>query len=381
MQELQEIMLTTAVGLCILGASYGLDLLVGAIKVLFTKGVKWSWKKMGEDLLKCLLLAISIEAWVVLWYVAGWYATKIGLDITEFTNAMSISGMIGAIGIGAIWYLANAGNNLLDFVNTKHIDVKIDGSQIDYGAIADKIKHLADTITGQSTKDQLKDEGKKIDGKEVDEIEAGQGGIANTYPEPYRSAPKDSMLDPSTCYNRECVSYCAWKICEIRGEWPPRTGSMSAKYWIDRLPSWGYKKVSAPQNGGKYVGVSTLGEYGHVVWFEFDTTISEYNFGSAGNFGVRTINLKQYEWYEIKAPAPAPTPTPTPSEEVHYVYKQGDTFGQVICDLGLKTSHGLWGEPDGDVYYYTQQLIDQGALDANGNVIVGREIVLTPRKD
>lgn len=380
MQELINTLITTGVGLAILGASYLLDLLVGAIKVLFTSEIKWSWKKMGEDLLKAILIAISIEAWIILWYVAGWYAGNIGLDITEFTDAMSIAGMIGAIGVGAFWYLANAGKNLLDFVNTKHIEVKIDESTIDYKAIADKIRHLSDTITGKSIKEQLKEDGEKLDGKEIDESEAGQGGIANTYPEPYRSAPKDSMLDPSTCYNRECVSYCAWKICEIRGEWPPRTGSMNAKEWIYRLPSWGYKKVSAPKNGGKYVGVTTKGTYGHVIWFEFDNTVSEYNYVSAGNFDVRAVDTNQYEWYEIVA-APEPTPTPTPTKKVAYTYKPGDTFGQVICDLGLKTSHGLWGIPDGDVYYYTQQLEKQGALDENGNIPIGKTIYLTPRKD
>lgn len=379
MDDLLSIIITTSLGLGILGASYFLDLIVGSIKVIFTEGMKWSWKKMGEDFLKAILIAGSVEAWIILWYIAGWYAGKIGVDITKFTEAMSISGMIGAIAIGAFWYLSNAGKNLLDFVNTKHIKVNVDPSQIDYKAIADKIKDLGDTITGKSIKEQLKEDGEKLDGKEVNEENAGKGGIANTYPEPYRSAAKDSMLDPSTCYNRECVSYTAWKICELTGDWPPRTGSMSAKYWIDRLPSWGYNKVDEPKNGGKYVGVSQAGQYGHVVWFEFDNTISEYNYVSSGNFDVRAINLHQYEWYEIKPATPTP-PSPTPTKKVHYVYQQGDTFGQVICDLGLKTSHGLWGD-DGDVAYYTAQLEAQGALDTHGNVIVGREIVLTPRKD
>ena len=379
MQELLNLITTTGVGLAILGASYVLDLIVGIIKVLFTDNIKWSWKKMGEDLLKAILIAVSIEAWIVLWYVAGWYAGNIGLDITEFTNAMSISGMIGAIGIGAFWYLANAGKNLLDFVNTKHIEVKIDDTAIDYKAIADKIKSLADTITGKSIKEQLKEDGEKLDGKEINEDEAGLGGIANTYPEPYRSAAKDSMLDPSTCYNRECVSYCAWKICETEGNWPPRTGSMNAKEWIYRLPSWGYKEVAEPKNGGKYVGVTTKGIYGHVIWFEFDNTITEYNYSSVGNFDVRAVDLNQYKWFEIKAPTPTP-PAPTPTKKVTYTYKAGDTFGQVICDLGLKTSHGLWSD-DGDVAYYTKQLEAQGALDANGNIPIGTTIVLTPRKD
>lgn len=379
MQELTNLTVTTGVGLLILGACYALDLVVGTIKVLFTKDVQWSWKKMGEDLFKATLIAISTEMWVVLWYVAGWYAAKIGLDITAFTNAMSISGMVGAIGVTSFWYLSNAGQNLLEFINTKHIEVKVDESKIDYAGVAEKIRVLSDTITEKNVKKQLADDGIKLDGKDISEPEAGQGGVVNTYPEPYRSARKDSMIDPSTCYNRECVSYCAWKICEVVGNWPPRTGAMSAKYWVDRLPSWGYKKVAAPVSGGKYVGVVTGGQYGHVVWFEFDNTISEYNYHDDGNYSVRAVNLAQYQWYEIKAPTPTPTP-PAPTKEVKYVYKQGDTFGQVICNLGLKTAHGLWG-PDGDVAYYTQQLIDQGALDSNGNVIVGKEIVLTPRED
>lgn len=110
-----------------------------------------------------------------------------------------------------------------------------------------------------------------------------------------------------------CVSYCAWKIKEIRGSWPARTGSMSAKYWVDRLPSWGYKKVSSPKDGGKYVGVSTAGTYGHVVWFEGGNMVSEYNYSTRGGFGVRNVNLSQYIWYEIKAPTPAPKPTPAPT--------------------------------------------------------------------
>lgn len=379
MHELINITITTGVGLAILAGAYGLDLLVGTIKVLFSNTIKWSWKKMSEDLLKAFLIALSTELWVVMWYVAGWYAGKIGLDITEFTNAMSISGMIGAIGIGAFWYLANAGKNLLEFINTSHTKVKIDEKSVDYGAIVDKVKEFAETITKKTVSEQLAEDGIVLSGEEIPEIEAGQGGIANTYPEPYRSSPKDSLVDPSTCFSRECVSYCAWKICEVTGSWPIRTGDMNAKEWIYRLPSWGYKEVSAPRNGGKYIGVATGGTYGHVVNFEFDTTITEYNYASAGNFGVRSINLSEYRWYEIKAPV-APTPEKKPeynkrTNKVSYTYKTGDTFGQVILDLGLATGHGLWGD-DGDVAFYTRQLHEQGIY---GNIPIGTTIKLTPR--
>ena len=54
-------------------------------------------------------------------------------------------------------------------------------------------------------------------------------------------------------------------------------------------------------------------------------------------------------------------------------------FGQKIIDLGLATDKGLWGS-DGDVQFYTKQLYDQGALDANGNLKIGVPIRLKRRK-
>lgn len=84
------------------------------------------------------------------------------------------------------------------------------------------------------------------------------------------------------------------------------------------------------------------------------------------------INSKQ----QIEA---AKTPEKVDDEyTVSYTYKPGDTFGQVITDLGLKTDSGLWGS-NGDVAYYTAQLIDQGALDRNGNIPVGTTIRLRRR--
>lgn len=66
-------------------------------------------------------------------------------------------------------------------------------------------------------------------------------------------------------------------------------------------------------------------------------------------------------------------------EYVTFSYKPGDSFGQKIVDLGLATNNGLWGA-DGDVNFYTRQLIDQDALDANGNVKLGQTFKLRKRK-
>lgn len=61
---------------------------------------------------------------------------------------------------------------------------------------------------------------------------------------------------------------------------------------------------------------------------------------------------------------------------VEYTYKPGDTFGQVILDLGIDTNKGLWGS-DGDVAYYTKQLREQGIP---GMVPIGTKIRLKKRK-
>jgi hypothetical protein len=76
---------------------------------------------------------------------------------------------------------------------------------------------------------------------------------------------------------------------------------------------------------------------------------------------------------------PAPEPTPEPDNKVWYTYKQGDTFGQVLKDLGLDENH-LWGE-DGTVKYYTDQLwaTQPEVFDANGNIKIGVPFYLIPR--
>lgn len=77
------------------------------------------------------------------------------------------------------------------------------------------------------------------------------------------------------------------------------------------------------------------------------------------------------------------TPTTTTEEDdtdvVTYTYKPGDTFGQVLLNLGLSDSSRLWGA-GGDVEYYTQQLRDQNMLDARGNVKLGIPFKLRRRK-
>ena len=73
---------------------------------------------------------------------------------------------------------------------------------------------------------------------------------------------------------------------------------------------------------------------------------------------------------------PEPAPTPTPADKVTYSYVPGNTFGQVLLDLGLSDGTNLWGY-GGDVEYYTKQLVEQDVLDRRGNVLLYTPFTLT----
>lgn len=724
MNNIIDKLITVGVGLALLAGTWFIWFLSGVANNLFSSK-KWSWRRMAEDVVKTFIMGISILAWVVVAEVLNWYTVQVGMDISQLLDGASITGLVAIICGGSGYYVAKAFRNFAKFIGTNHVATQVGNAN--YDAVAKPIKEFLETITTKSDKEHLADEGaddKQLEGTELSDEEAGMGGFANTYPEPYASAPQDSMTDPSTCYNREaqpagtlitmadgsykavedlkegdllfnhdgsqtvsvvslwetakpvynirtgagdirftgehplyvrrnkwkalvrgnlkafsdpqfvktrelrigdkvflpeldgkglglsedelrwlgfylgdgtkasksdqcpiyrlivvdgrkrdyidslgvagsysvhshtdkakyftlskkyhetlrnildgidgksfhylvtphdakyivegylmadgckirdnvysasstdkklllaiqrmvlsvggtmsihkrydegelekfgtkvyaktlwdasinlkpsrsrihefkdgkyatitdikighqkkvynievsgshtyiadnhgvhnCVSYCAWKIKELTGSWPKRTGGMNAKYWLERLAENGYTKVvDTPKNGGKYVGVTTAGKYGHVNWFEEDNIVTEYNYASRGAFSVRAVDTKAYKWVEIQAPKDAATSAQTALEEVKktktnkdssskkkgdssisYVYKSGDTFGQVIKNLGLATDHGLWGT-DGDVNYYTQQLHQQGIY---GNIPVGTTIVLAPRK-
>lgn len=320
------------------GVFFGAIILRGIFGYLKNKkieDVKFDIRKFLLGSIKPILLTLSIGALAALLIAFAQLVNFSGVEVAGLDQLSVHNLLVGLFiaDVGALGYAIKEALLAFGLSDKQIMQIRESAENGDTGVkiSVDENGDLvagAETITEKSIKEIFEEEGiveeeskeipvSQIDGVEFATIEedtkkgeeGGKGAaIANTYPEPYRSARKDSRLDPSTCYNRECVSYCAWKICEVRGSWPPRTGNMNAKEWIYRLPSWGYRKVSAPRNGGKYVGVLTSGRYGHVVWFEGGNTISEYNYGSTGNFGVRNISLNAYIWYEIKAPSPSPTP-------------------------------------------------------------------------
>lgn len=68
------------------------------------------------------------------------------------------------------------------------------------------------------------------------------------------------------------------------------------------------------------------------------------------------------------------------AEYITYTYKPGDTFGQVLKDLGLGENN-LWGA-NGTVKYYSDQLWAEHpeVFDSRGNIPIGTTIRLRKRK-
>jgi surface antigen/peptidoglycan hydrolase CwlO-like protein len=101
--------------------------------------------------------------------------------------------------------------------------------------------------------------------------------------------PKDNTIDNWGMYNRECVSYTAWKVYASGRHMPYWGGHGNAHLWDDNARANGIPVSGTPRAGD--VAVSHAGPYGHVMYVESVNpngriNISQYNAqtDSQGNF-------------------------------------------------------------------------------------------------
>lgn len=164
---------------------------------------------------------------------------------------------------------------------------------------------------------------------------------------------------------------------------PPKYADAKAAMIANRDAGTLHDISTLPNNVAVPVFVDTPSVYEHVEVADSGT------FYSDGALVVDPMNQKFFGWGEtlndvriveyVEDPKPEPTPTPEPENKIWYTYKDGDTFGQVLKDLGLDEGH-LWGE-DGTVNYYTDQLWETqpDIFDENGNIKIGVPFYLIPR--
>lgn len=123
-------------------------------------------------------------------------------------------------------------------------------------------------------------------------IIAGNNGN-DTYPNNWRNAAQDSMLDSWGMYNRECVSYTAWKVFESGRNMPYWGGYGNANQWDDNARAAGIPVDTDPRQGD--VAIKNSGPYGHAMYVEHvygdgSIYISQYNASLDGRYSEAIIS-------------------------------------------------------------------------------------------
>jgi surface antigen len=124
------------------------------------------------------------------------------------------------------------------------------------------------------------------------------------YPAYLKNAALDDLVDPWSFYNRECTSFVAWCLTSRNGISDFTNGYKgthfgNANTWGSAARQVGIAVDMNPAVGS--VAWSDSGKYGHVTWVSGvsgnNVTIEEYNYGSVGGFGTRTVNKTAFTGY------------------------------------------------------------------------------------
>lgn len=119
-------------------------------------------------------------------------------------------------------------------------------------------------------------------------ITGGTGGY------PWADTPfPNSLVDPWGMFQRQCVSYTAWKVASSQRYMPFWGGRGNANQWDDNARQAGIPVDNVPQPGD--VAISNAGTYGHAMYVEAvnddgTITISQYNAAWDGRYSTGRIN-------------------------------------------------------------------------------------------
>ncbi|MDB5185787.1 MAG: hypothetical protein JWL85_310 [Candidatus Saccharibacteria bacterium] len=114
------------------------------------------------------------------------------------------------------------------------------------------------------------------------------------YPQRWCNAPMDAIVDTWGMYNRQCVSWTAFKVAMSGRHMPYWGGYGNANQWDDNARAEGIPVDRNPREGD--VAVSNSGYYGHVMYVEAvygDGTllISQFNADWNGTYSMARINV------------------------------------------------------------------------------------------
>ena len=115
------------------------------------------------------------------------------------------------------------------------------------------------------------------------------------YPAKWCEVSQDSVLDDWGMYNRECVSYTAFKVAVSGRHMPYWGGYGNANQWDDNARNSNIAVDGNPREGD--VAQTDRGYYGHVMYVEYvygDGTIliSQYNVNLDGRYSEKRISAE-----------------------------------------------------------------------------------------
>lgn len=122
------------------------------------------------------------------------------------------------------------------------------------------------------------------------------------YPTKWAEMRQDSTLDSWGMYNRECVSYAAWKVYQTYGSMPYWGGVGNANQWPGDARRAGIATGTTPQ--AHSVAISMAGYYGHAMWVEKVSGtmvyVSQYNYDLRGDYSEMWVNGSRFTYIYFK---------------------------------------------------------------------------------
>lgn len=385
-------------------AAYVGNLLSGIAKNIYSTKLQFDKKKLIRGAAKWIIVGIVTVIVATVIYAAGWVGEKNGVDWGVATQYFAKDGLVAVVAAGIGYQIMSAVSNLAVILKDKHTEdlkITVDGSKADYEAITKATQELFINLYKMVVpKDYAQKHG------EWEE----KGGIGRHYSVPhdtfenFMNATIGKGYDIDEYYGQQCWDYAAllWQQLGLSlltgnglaiGCWDLKRDINSGSqfdliYNVNDLKA-GDIVTMRPNHIGFFVGWN--GDFMRILGQNQGGTPCAEG-GSAANI----VNIAKSSFagaFRYKAWNKTTTTTPTiaasaddepkqtsggsspKNNSVTYKYKKGDTFGQVIVDLGLESGCGLWGA-GGDVEYYTNQLHEQGIY---GNIPVGATITLTMR--
>ncbi len=127
----------------------------------------------------------------------------------------------------------------------------------------------------------------------VQNLVAGASCASSGYPAIWCDHPMDTIVDTWGMYNRECVSYTAWKVAKSGRYMPYWGGRGDAKMWPSSAAQDGIPTGSTPVVGS--VAIMYGGAYGHSMYVERINNngtihVSQFNWGVRGEYSEMDIS-------------------------------------------------------------------------------------------